>query len=114
MNPSGMPMKWTASFTDTATPSALGSGPPSCFGGKDAHPSVEKERAPPGLPQAGEPVERRVRVATPHRFYERRDDIVMLLTGLVVQEGLFLHRLCGDGERFVPYPLFVWYGYQAG
>lgn len=51
------------------------------------------------------PVNGRVRVAVAHGLVERRDDIVMLLAGLIVKEHLFLQKLLHDVVRHCDRPV---------
>ena len=57
--------------------------------GKAGHAPRNVERVFTRFQHAREPVDRRVRVRVAHGFVQRRDQVVMLLAGLVVQQGLF-------------------------
>ena len=60
----------------------------------EAHqPAGDVQRIFAGFEHARQPVDGRIRIAVAHRFVQRRDQVVMLLAGLVVQERAPLDRL---------------------
>ena len=79
-----MPMKWTASLAATATRQRLRVGVADVLGREAHQPARDVERILAGLEHARQPVERRVGVAVAHRLVQRRDEVVVLLAGLVV------------------------------
>ena len=52
-----------------------------------------------GLEHASQPIERGVGIAVAHALVQRRDEVVMLLAGLVVHEHALLQGVGGDGYR---------------
>ncbi len=69
------------------------------FGGKAHHAPQNVKRVLPGGQHAAQRVKRCVRIASPHAFMQRRDQIVMLLSVLVIQKGFFQQRLLGGFRR---------------
>ena len=61
-------------------------------------PPRNKSRVFPRMNHLGEPVERRVGIAAPHRFDECGNSVVMRVAISVIDDGLFLNALLGGGE----------------
>ena len=66
------------------------------LGGEADQAPRDVERILAGLEHAREPVDAGVGVAVPDRFVQRRDDVVVLLAGLVVEQGAPFDQ---SGER---------------
>ena len=73
-------------------------GEPHVLAGEAHQPPRHVERVLAGLQHAREPVEARVRVRVAHRLVQRRDDVEVLLAGLVVEQRLARERLPHGGR----------------
>ena len=78
------------------------------LGGKADQPPGDVERILAGLEHPRHPVDRRVGIAVAHRLVQRGDEVVVLLTALVVEQRAPLDRLLelrqvepADGRRRV-------------
>ncbi len=71
----------------------LGVGAPDIFCRKPDHPSGKVQGIFPRGQHARQPVDSRVRIAVPQALVQGRDQVVVLLTRLVVQERFFLEGL---------------------
>ena len=87
-------MKWTASFAPTATDRRRGVGVADVLGGEPDQPPRDVQRILAGLDHPREPVDAGVRIAVAQRLVERRDQVVVLLARLVVEQRPLL-----DGAR---------------
>ncbi len=62
--------------------------------GREAHePARDVQRILAGFDHAREPVDRGIGIAVAHRLVQRRDEVVVLLAGLVVEQRAALNRL---------------------
>ena len=93
MQPFGQADERNASTAAVATDSALRIGVADVLGGEDHHPAQHEQRILAGLEHARHPVDRGVGIGAAHALDERRDDAVVLVAGLVVEQRPLLQRL---------------------
>ena len=86
-------MKCAASFAATATVSACGIGVADVLRREANQAPRDVERVLAGLEHPRYPVDGRVRIAVAHRFVQRRDEVVVLLATLVVEQRAPLNGL---------------------
>ena len=67
----------------------------------DHNPSRNKGHTLSRRKHSGQIINRRVRIGAPHAFDKRRNRVVMVVTGFIVAQNLFLNTLSGHLKRNV-------------